>query len=80
MEKDYDVIIAGGGPAGLAAAIYAARSGARTVVLEGLAVGGVAAATPLIENYPGFESISGFNKVRRGNKVCQNRKAFGRRI
>ncbi len=60
MEKDYDVIIAGGGPAGLAAAIYAARSGARTVVLEGLAVGGVAAATPLIENYPGFESISGF--------------------
>ena len=36
MENDYDVIIAGGGPAGLAAAIYSARSGVRTVVLESL--------------------------------------------
>ena len=44
MENDYDVIIAGGGPAGLAAAIYSARSGVRTVVLESLAVGGVAQA------------------------------------
>ncbi len=65
MENDYDVIIAGGGPAGLAAAIYSARSGVRTVVLESLAVGGVAAATPVIENYPGFESISGFELSQR---------------
>lgn len=56
----YDVIIIGGGPAGLAASIYAARAGASVLVLEELSLGGVAAATPVIENYPGFESISGY--------------------
>lgn len=58
MEQ-YDVIILGGGPAGLSAAIYAARSGVRTAVAEALLPGGVAAVTPYIENYPGFGKISG---------------------
>ena len=49
MEQ-YDVIILGGGPAGLSAAIYAARSGVRTAVAEALLPGGVAAVTPYIEN------------------------------
>jgi thioredoxin reductase (NADPH) len=56
----YDVIIAGGGPAGLAAGIYAARARLKTVILERLAPGGQAAVTDFIENYPGFpEGIHG---------------------
>jgi thioredoxin reductase (NADPH) len=50
----YDVIIIGGGAAGLTAAIYAARDGMRVLVLEREATGGLAATTELIENYPGF--------------------------
>jgi len=57
--QEYDVIIVGGGPAGMTAAIYAARAGARVVMLEKEFVGGQMAATAKIENYPGFESIDG---------------------
>ncbi|MGI5901877.1 MAG: thioredoxin-disulfide reductase [Desulfitobacteriia bacterium] len=57
----YDVIIVGGGPAGLTAAIYAARGGLKTAVIEAMMPGGQAAATERIENYPGFiEGIPGF--------------------
>jgi thioredoxin reductase (NADPH) len=56
----YDVIIIGGGPAGLAAGIYAARARLKTVILERLMPGGQAAVTDFIENYPGFpEGIRG---------------------
>lgn len=55
-----DVIIVGGGPAGLTAAIYAGRSKLKTLMVEKLAVGGQAATTDEIENYPGFSTgISG---------------------
>ena len=56
----YDVVIIGGGPAGLTAAIYACRAGWKTLLVERGAFGGQAASTDLIENYPGFpEGISG---------------------
>lgn len=60
MENFYDIIIAGGGPAGLSAAIYASRMGAKVAVIEGMAVGGQAALTPKVENYPARENASGF--------------------
>ena len=50
----YDIIIIGGGPAGLSAAVYAGRSGMRTLVLESISVGGQVNLTYEVDNYPGF--------------------------
>jgi len=59
-DNTKDIIIVGGGPAGLTAAIYASREGLDTLLLEQALCGGLAATTDLIENYPGFpDGISG---------------------
>ena len=56
----YDVIIVGGGPGGLTAGIYAIRVGLKTVLIEKGLTGGQINLTESVENYPGFENISGF--------------------
>lgn len=70
MNEIYDAVIVGGGPGGYAAALYCARAGLSTVVLEKLAPGGQMGLTAQIDNYPGFdEGISGFalgDKMRKG--------------
>ena len=54
-----DLLIIGGGPAGLTAGIYAVRSGLRAAIVEREALGGQIATTPIVENYPGFTSVGG---------------------
>ncbi|MBQ5778141.1 MAG: thioredoxin-disulfide reductase [Oscillospiraceae bacterium] len=61
MTQMYDVAIIGEGPAGMTAAIYATRAGLSTVIIEKAFSGGQMGITPEIDNYPGFETISGFD-------------------
>ena len=62
MERIYDVIIIGGGPAGYTAALYASRAGLDTLVIEKMGPGGQMALTDMIDNYPGFpEGVDGFS-------------------
>ena len=69
-QKEYDVVIVGGGPGGYTAALYAARSGFSVLVLEKLSPGGQMATTEQIDNYPGFEDgIDGYTlatKMKKG--------------
>ena len=55
----YDCIIIGGGPAGLTAGIYLARANKKTLIIEKENIGGQIASSPLVQNYPGFVSITG---------------------
>ena len=57
--KEADILIVGGGPGGLTAAIYAGRSGLNTIILEKGNVGGQVTITPFVENYPGFSNVGG---------------------
>lgn len=75
MDKIYDIIIIGGGPAGYTAALYAARAGLDTVLIERLSPGGQMALTGDIDNYPGFEEgVDGFTL---GMKMQQSAERFG---
>ncbi|MBO4410344.1 MAG: FAD-dependent oxidoreductase [Spirochaetales bacterium] len=58
--KNYEVVIVGGGPAGLACGQYSARAGRKTVILEELAPGGQTMIIDEIENYPGLGKVSGY--------------------
>jgi thioredoxin reductase (NADPH) len=70
-----DVVIAGAGPAGLAAAVYAASEGLQTLVLEETVSGGQAGSSPMIRNYPGFpHGVSGHELTRR---ACEQAWMFG---
>ena len=75
MKQVYDMIIIGGGPGGYTAALYAARAGLSTLVLEKLSAGGQMALTSQIDNYPGFpEGVDGFEL---GEKMRQGAERFG---
>ena len=68
----YDTIIVGGGPAGLTAAIYALRAKKKIIMIERMIPGGQVAKTLTIENYPGFESISGFDLANKMYEQATN--------
>lgn len=75
MEHIYDMIVIGGGPGGYTAALYGARAGMDTLVLEKMSAGGQMALTSQIDNYPGFEDgIDGFIL---GEKMQQGAERFG---
>lgn len=68
----YDVIIVGGGPAGLTAGIYACRAGLKTLLIERMMPGGQIGLTSTIENYPGFERIDGVDLAIKMHNHAQN--------
>lgn len=68
----YDIIIIGAGPAGLTAALYASRARLKTLVMESTSCVSQAATASHIENYPGFEKISGFDLVEKLKKQAVN--------
>lgn len=77
MDKIYDMIIIGGGPAGYTAALYGARAGLSTLVMEKMAVGGQMALTDKIDNYPGFED--GIEGLSLGEKMKNEAERSGAR-
>lgn len=77
-ERDYDVLIVGAGPSGVAAAVYAGAEGLRALVVEDTAIGGQAGQSSRIENYMGFPTgISGADLVWRGEMQAMK---FGTRF
>ncbi len=77
MSENYDCIIVGAGPAGLAAALYTSRDRLKTLVLEKFMPGGQIINTDRIENYPGIECIDGPGLVEQMRKQAEN---FGAEI
>jgi len=70
--ENWELIIIGAGAAGLTAGIYGARSGLKTLILEEKMAGGTTADAPIIENYPGFQSISGRELTQKMVTHCRS--------
>lgn len=68
--RTYDLIIIGGGPAGLTAGVYARRGGLNVLIVENQAVGGQMSRTLEIENYPGFPTVNGFQLAMSMQEQC----------
>ncbi|MFW9942445.1 MAG: NAD(P)/FAD-dependent oxidoreductase [Candidatus Thorarchaeota archaeon] len=71
-KNEFDLIIIGGGPAGLTAAIYGGRMGLKTAVYENKGFGGLAGTAPKIENYPGFNSINGLELTEKMREQAES--------
>ena len=65
MAEHFDIIIVGGGPSGLTAAIYARRAGKSVLVLEKASMGGQIASSPKVDNFPGLPGVSGIELAER---------------
>ncbi len=76
-EKNYDIVIVGGGPGGLTAGMYGARAKMKTILVEKYMPGGQIANTEEVEDYPGFETISGAELAM---KMTDHAKKFGLEI
>lgn len=76
-SNDYDVVVIGAGPAGMTAGLYAGRSMLKTIVLERGAPGGELLNTEMIEDYPGFEHVEGWDLAR---KFAEHANKFGANI
>lgn len=76
-EKNFDIIIVGGGPGGLTAGLYGARANRKTVLIEKYLPGGQIANTHEVEDYPGFDLISG---PELASKMAEHAKRFGLEI
>ncbi len=74
MDKRYELIIVGGGPGGMTAAVYASRAGLKTLMLEGSAPGGKLILTAEISNWPGYTEINGADLAF---KMFEHSTAFG---
>ena len=77
MEPYFDIVIVGGGPAGLTAAIYARRAGRSVLLLEREGFGGQIASAPKVENFPGFSAISG---AELADRLFSQAEALGARL
>lgn len=77
MKESFDIIIIGGGPAGLTAAIYARRAGKSVLVLEKASVGGQIASSPKVDNFPGIPGVSG---AELADRLYNQADALGARI
>ena len=75
MSHVYDTLILGGGPAGYSAALYTARAGLDTLVIEKICPGGQMATTDIIDNYPGFDT--GIDGIELGMKMAAGAERFG---
>lgn len=76
-SNDYDVVVIGAGPAGMTAGLYAGRSMLKTIVLERGAPGGELLNTEMIEDYPGFEHVEGWDLAQ---KFAEHANKFGANI
>ena len=74
---DYDIVVLGGGVAGLTAGMYSARSGLTTLIIENNFIGGTTVTIDQIENYPGYISISGMDLV---NNIYMQAINFGAEV
>ncbi len=78
MDKEYDIIIIGGGPTGMAAGLYASRGRRKTILFEKAVSGGQIATTSIVENYPGFpEGVDGYEL---GQMMEEQAKKYGTEV